>query len=220
MTALLCRLAFVVTCVALVGCAQRLLGPCPPAEQEGVDSAEALYETGVRHARGEGVPKDEGEAARWFAQAASRGDPRAQYALYLLHETGRREVPEGADPLVWLRGAASAGLPDAMFDLGTHYAQGRGVPKDLREAAGWFRMAADRAEPRAQLALAVMQVTGQGVPQDRVEALKWLTLAERGLEGDQRVLAAKRKEALRGTMAPADVTEADRRVDSWRPRND
>ena len=149
---------------------------------------------------------------------ARGGDVDALCALYLLHETGDRPAQDEAEALGWLRRAAEGGQADAMFYLGTRLAEGRDAPKNETQAALWFRRAAERGQARAQLALGVMQVTGRGTPRDRVEALMWITLAERGLEGEERALAAGRRVALSRALSEAEITEAQRRAAAWRPR--
>ena len=46
--------------------------------------AKAQYNLGVRYANGEGVPKDDAEAVKWYRKTAEQGDATAQYAQYSL----------------------------------------------------------------------------------------------------------------------------------------
>ena len=50
-----------------------------PLAEQGRSAAQNLL--GVMYARGQGVAKDEVEAAKWFRKAAVQGDAYAQYAL-------------------------------------------------------------------------------------------------------------------------------------------
>jgi hypothetical protein len=47
-----------------------------------------MYETG------EGVPKDEAEAAQWYRKAAEQGHAKAQYYVSYAYHTGIRAEPE------------------------------------------------------------------------------------------------------------------------------
>ena len=43
---------------------------------------------GVMMSEGQGVPKDEAGAVRWFRRAADAGDPRGMYGLGLMYYQG------------------------------------------------------------------------------------------------------------------------------------
>ena len=49
----------------------------------------AQYALARMYRRGEGVPQDHAEAARWYRQAAQQGLAHAQSDLGVLYETGR-----------------------------------------------------------------------------------------------------------------------------------
>lgn len=97
--------------------------------------------------RGDGVPKDDAEAAKWCRKVVA-----SEWA-----------------------NAPSAAL--AQGTLGIIYAAGRGVPKDYVEAEKWFRKAAEQGVALAQFYLGYMYATGQGVPQDDVQAYAWYNIA-------------------------------------------
>lgn len=132
---------------------------------------------GQRLARGEGVDKDEKEAAHWFRLAADQGSTEAQryLAFALLHGRGVKE--DVAEGIRRLRLAADAGDAPAQREMGYHYAVGSGVGLDEAEAVRWFRLAADHGDAIAQHDLGYALANGYGVARDPIEAIHWFGLA-------------------------------------------
>jgi TPR repeat protein len=110
--------------------------------------------------QGQGVPKDEAEAARLFRKAADRDHPVAMYNLALLYEEGRGVPKDEAEAVRLYRQAAGLGEPDAINNLGRMYALGKGVPKDRTEALRLFREAAGLGSALAKKNLARHQSQG------------------------------------------------------------
>ena len=52
-------------------------------------NANAQLYLGVLYARGDGVPEDDAEAARWLRLAAEQGNALAQYNLGFIYDSGR-----------------------------------------------------------------------------------------------------------------------------------
>ncbi len=111
----------------------------PLAEQ---GDPKAQYALGFMYANGEGVPKNDAEAVKWFRKAAEQGDPNAQDALGLMYANGEGVPKNDVEAAKWLRKAAEQGDPEAQYNLGAMYANGRGVPKNDVEAYAWFSIAA------------------------------------------------------------------------------
>jgi TPR repeat protein len=108
------------------------------AEAELGDAQHAL---GVLYARGELVPKDPAEAARWFLRAARNGNTagEVEYAIALFNGEGTvKNEPMAAR---YFRRAAARGNAIAQNRLARLYATGRGVPRNLVEAAAWHLVA-------------------------------------------------------------------------------
>lgn len=145
------------------------------AEAEISDAQHAL---GVLHLRGRGVPRDLGEAARWFRRAADNGNAagEVEYAILLFNGApGVKADETGAARYFWR--AAAKGNAIAQNRLARLYVAGRGVGKNPVEAAAWHLAAA-----------------GQGL------ADAWLDQALKDLPNDQRAraerLAAERSGVL------------------------
>ena len=101
-----------------------------------------------------------------------------------------------------------------MFDgLGVEdlLAKGLGVPQDDAEAVRWYRKSAEQGVAKAQFFLGLMYTLGRGVPQDYAEAYMWYNLA--ATQGHKH--AAKNRDRIAKTMAPADVSKAQKLAREW-----
>jgi len=102
----------------------------------------------------------------------------------------------------------------AQNNLGLIYADGLGVPQNYATAVKWYRKAAEQGHAIAQSNLGVMYRDGEGVSRDYVEAHKWFSLAatrEYKMGADWRDILAKK-------MTPAQIAEAQRLADEWKPK--
>jgi TPR repeat protein len=145
--------------------------------------------------------------------AAEAGNPRAQFALAIMYDTGDGVLQDFPTALVWFRRAAEGGYDVAEAKLGLMYLVGWAVARDPAEAARWYRKAADQGNLIAQIRLARLYAAGIGVPRSLVEAALWARLA--AAEGD--ALAAWLADRYAERMTPAEIAQADRRARSWRP---
>ena len=179
-----------------------------PLAEEG--DARAQYYLGLMHARGEGVPEDNRQAAHWFRKSAEQGNPQSQFHLGMLYANGRGVLEDDRQALHWLGEAARQGEARAQFNLGIMYKLGEGVPKDDRQAVNWYQQAAEQGHARAQFGLGSMFAEGSGIAQDSLRAYAWFNLA--ATRGDERVrhLAERRRTALLEEMSTAQVVEAQR----------
>jgi TPR repeat protein len=66
-------------------------------------------------AAGEGVPKDETEAVRWFRMAAEQDDADAQSLLGSMYALGRGVPVDYVEAYVWLSLAAARGVDAEEF---------------------------------------------------------------------------------------------------------
>ena len=168
----------------------------------------AQFDLGDKYLNGEGVPQDNGEAARWFRLAADQGNARAQASLGFMYSNGDGVPRDDGEAARWYRFAADQGYANAQFSLGVMYGNGRGVSPDDGEAVRWFRLAADQGNARAQANLGVMYANGEGVPEDDGEAVRWFRLAAE--QGDARAQASLGVMYANGEGVPEDDGEAVR----------
>ena len=103
--------------------------------------ATAQFNLGVMYAKGEGVPRDDTEAVRWYRQAAEQDHADAQFVLGLMYTNGLGVLKDDTEAVRWYRGAAVQDHADAQLFLGGMYAAGRGVLKDFVLAHMWFNIA-------------------------------------------------------------------------------
>jgi TPR repeat protein len=128
---------------------------------------------GWMYEKGNQVPQDFAEAAKWFRKAAEQGNADAQFKLGTMYDNGQGVPRDYAEATKWFRKAAEQGVVAAQYNLGLMYSSGQGVPQDFIEAAKWYGKAAEQGHPEAQFNLAVCCEDGRGVLQDYLEAAKW-----------------------------------------------
>ena len=104
-------------------------------------SAEAQFNLGVMYDYGQGVPKDDTEALKWFRLAAEQGVARAQFRLGRMYANGKGVPENDTEAVKWYRLAADQGGAGAQFRLGYMYAAGEGVPKNDIKAYVWYSLA-------------------------------------------------------------------------------
>jgi len=82
------------------------------------NDAEAMTRIGDLHASGQGVPRSDGEAVKWYAKAAPLGNAAARFALAARYASGRGVGEDPAAAAKWCRLAADQGHPAAQSLLG------------------------------------------------------------------------------------------------------
>ena len=135
--------------------------------------AAAQNKLGNRYVKGSGVPKDLGEALRWYRAAAEQGYAKAQFNLGSMYHHGEGVPKDYGEALRWLHKSADQRDTRAETALGYMYFYGEGVPKDDAQALTWYRKAAEQGDPLAQQALGWMYSNGRGVPKDYTQAAAW-----------------------------------------------
>ncbi len=138
------------------------------------------------YATGQGVPKDDEQAAHWYQRAAEQGDAAAQLSLGVRHAHGRGVPRDLERAIYWVRKSAEQGYAPAQNTLGIRYELGQGVPKDLQQAVDWYQKAADQGHADAQNNLGLAHQAGMGVPKDNNQAVLWYRkAADQGLPAAQ-----------------------------------
>jgi TPR repeat protein len=101
---------------------------------------------GLFYKFGRGVPKNYGQAKRWFEEAAKQGHAGAQINLGMLYL--REDAPPRSPQMAifWFSRAAEQGVVPAFTKLGQMYQEAEGVPEDLIQAYMWFHLAAANGE--------------------------------------------------------------------------
>ena len=123
--------------------------------------------------KGQGVPQDDAEAAKWYRKAADQGDAVAQNNIGLMYDNGRGVPQDYGEAVKWYRRAAEQGQTGAQFNLGVMYRNGLGVGRDPAEAVLWFQRAAEAGLAEAQYTMGRMRHLGVVLVRDDRRALNW-----------------------------------------------
>jgi len=157
---------------------------------------------------------DYATALRIFRQLADQGDASAQFNLGLIYDKGQGVPQDYAVAVKWYRKAADQGNASAQYNLGLMYLNGNGVTQDYGAAMRWYRKAVDQGHADAQFNLGVMYGNGWGVTQDYVQAHMWYNLAAARGQKD----AGKWRDNLAEKMTPAQIAEAQKLAEEWKPK--
>ena len=155
-----------------------------------------------------------------FRALAEEGDPRAQFALGLMFQTGRGADKDYGKARYWYRSAAAQGLARAQSNLGVLYRRGLGVGRNFITALAWFRRAAEQGYVRADYNLAEMYRNGEGVPRDLVQAYVWYEFPLTNLPASGRAAAALRRNSIVDSMSVSELVEAERLARAHRARRE
>lgn len=169
---------------------------------------------GVKYLDGDGVARNDGDAAQWLERAAKAGEPVAQYRLGTLYQRGVGVVQDETQALHWYEAAANQGNRKAMHNLGVFYAEGRGATQDYDKAASWFQRAANMGYVDSQFDLAVLYERGAGVPQSLSDAYKWYVIAAQN--GDE--VSKARVDVLETQLDASELFAAKAVAHSFHPQ--
>jgi uncharacterized protein len=137
----------------------------------------AQFQLGVVYDQGQGVAKNQSEAAAWYRRAAEQGHAPAQNSLGSMHQYGEGAPQDNAEAVRWYQKAADQGYGEAYTNLGYMYDGGLGVAQDKQKAVKLYHNGAEKGSLNAMLNLGISYWNGEGVSQDLVQAYKWLDLA-------------------------------------------
>ena len=85
------------------------------AVKKAAEQGDALsqYSLGFMYARGNGVPEDDAEAARWYRQATEQGHAAAQQNLGTMYAYGEGVPEDDIQAYAWISIAAAQGAENA-----------------------------------------------------------------------------------------------------------
>jgi TPR repeat protein len=116
------------------------------AEKNG--STNAKYQLGHTY-RAEDSVRNMDKAIKYYKQAASSGDEKAELNLCLFYVYGEGVSKNVEKGLEYCRGAAKKGYARAMFELGVIYGKGEVISAQMDTAYGWFYLAKKYGDPKA-----------------------------------------------------------------------
>ncbi len=194
-----------------------------PAAKQGDIPAEV--EMARRLALGEGMKKDEVQAAAYFQSAINelgeidahdKRAPAAATAYRFMARFHRRGLPGAhivANPAYafgLLHHAASYfGDPTAQYEVGKALIGGDGVPKNAHSGAQWLLRATKKGYAPAQAELGEMLWRGDGVKRVPGEGLGLLALARRNATPADKNWISKMFEAARSEALPVEILVAN-----------
>ena len=150
--------------------------------------ASAQHNLGWMYRKGEGVLKDDVQAAIWFQEAAEQGHAIAQTMLSEIYYYGRGVREDYAEAAKWFQKDAERGDPRAQYMLGGLYFKGEGVPKNYVESYAWLRLAEANGSEKAREAISNLEtyLTAEQMEKGQARAAKWFRKwAEQGYESLQ-----------------------------------
>jgi TPR repeat protein len=133
----------------------------------------AQVQLGVIYLTGDGVPRDDAEAAKWLRKAADQDNAVAERYLAEMYFKGRGVAADSAEAAKLLQMAAQQGDADSEHNLAVLYVQGEGIARNPKQAALWMRKAAEQNLAAAQQGMGALYENGDGVAHDPVEAATW-----------------------------------------------
>lgn len=193
---------------------QRVIAACRRLGDQG--DVAAQFKIAAMYYLGSGMPRDYGQAARWYRMAAEHGSPVAQLSLGALYAQGLGVPQDDLEAVKWIREAAGSGLAAAELMLGLAYRDGKGVQKDMSEAVQWTRKAAEQGLPNAQFALGWLCLSEK--INDYAQAYFWFSLAAQGYPaGRDRNIAMAGRDTAAAWLKPGQVKEMQKLARDWQP---
>jgi len=181
--------------------------------QKAADQGDAPAQAalGLCYVKGLGVPQDNAQAAAWYQKSAAQNNPQGMEGLALLYERGLGVVKDGKQAFALLQKAATLDDAEAEYQLGIDFENGQDTKKDKKQAEEWYTKAAQQGHIWAQYNL------GQMLASKPAEAYFWLSLAMNQLDGDPLIKATALHDDAASKLNPAQKSQADDRVNAWRP---
>ena len=166
--------------------------------------ATAQVQLGWMYNNGEGVVKDDKQAAAWYRKAAEQGQVFAQFNLGMMYFNGQGVPKDYSQAVAWSRLAAEQGHVQAQYFLGWMYTNGLGVVQDDWQALSWIRKAAEQGHVKAQVSLSAMYAQGRGTAPDVKLAYIWSSVAAVNGDAD----AAHNRDLLAQDLSYAELSDA------------
>jgi TPR repeat protein len=158
--------------------------------------ASAQLALGKAYEYGNGAPKSEESAVKWYRKAADQKNSEAETRLGVMYRLGLGVNQDKEEAVRWFHKAAKLGNSQAMFNLGVSYYNGDGISSNSSSAYAWFLLAQEAGNsaatdaversaeeggrmgtPDALLLIAAMYEKGDELPQSFAEAAKWYSKA-------------------------------------------
>jgi TPR repeat protein len=136
-------------------------------------NAHVMYRLGRLYANGNGVSRDDAQAAQWYRKGADAGNSSAMTALAVVLLEGRGTAIDQQEAVRLLKSASANNYTEAMNRLAHIFVEGKIVEKDALEGARWFTKAAEAGHTPSMVDLGRMYANGTGVQADYSKAAMW-----------------------------------------------
>jgi hypothetical protein len=134
--------------------------------EEKEDDSESIYLKALLVNGGFGTEEDPSAAVELHLRAASMGNSKALFELYIHYSTGSGVNADQTKALKYNIEAAEMGNPRALYNMGAFYATGKMVEKDITKAVEFYTDAVDEGSALAAATLAVMYAMGDELEKD------------------------------------------------------
>lgn len=105
----------------------------------------AMYDVGNCYAYGDGVEKNDGNAAAYYEGAAAQGHPHSKFTIATWHYQGRHYSKDTKKSFeMYLELAEKNNHNLAQHNLACQYLTGNGTDQNLDQALAWFEKAASK----------------------------------------------------------------------------
>lgn len=133
----------------------------------------ACLKLGLRHHRGDGIPKDLAKAAELYRTACDADEASMEACHWLagLQMTGEGVAKDTAKAAALYTRACDGGYANGCYMLGLYYNEGKALAKDDAKAVALFTKACDLWIVRACTSLGYMYQNGFGVTKDASKAM-------------------------------------------------
>ena len=154
--------------------------------------------------------RDYASALQEWQPLTEQGVAQAQSNLGVKYDRGLTAYKNNdyATALQEWQPLAELGIAKAQSNLGLMYYRGEGVPQDYAKAVLWYKLAAEQELVEAQYKLGLIHIIGGGVLKNLILAHMWLNIAVANGNKDGSTF----RDDITKYMAPADITEAQRRA--------
>lgn len=168
------------------------------------------------------------EQVAQLEKEVKQGNLKAAHHLGIMYRDGAGVPRDPARALVYLERSARSwlgrykyklGLPESQYALAIMYRDGVGTERDMKAAVKWLSRAAEQGHGASQLALGEIYASPEA-PTDFRQAYLWLAIAAGAwaLDREEKEKAASMKEQVAGKLSPAELKEAENKVENWSPR--
>ena len=125
--------------------------------------------------KGQSVPLNKKEAAKWYRLSAEQGNAEGQVNLGRMYAQGHGVPEDDKEAGKWFRLSAEQGNARAQGTLGARFERGVGVQKDYVSAHMWYNLAASNGNTMAEIVRYKLEekMTPQQITQAQDMARNW-----------------------------------------------